>query len=254
MFTKNALARKSVRNYSLLHFSDELKREIALQVKQLTPLYDDAVINFKFCPAGTVRDAVKGNIIKAPYYIIISAKPADGYLENVGFMAEQLVLWLTERGIGTCYCGMGRPANADAVTDEYCITLALGYPDEKESFRNDEGTFKRKALSDYLLGDKENDFLLPFVRYARLAPSAINAQPVMYEMVGTSLKVYRKKQLVPKLERMQRIDTGIALAHIVLYAREQGYHADIFKDEDKSSHKKLIYFLTVNIMEESIDE
>jgi len=95
MFTQAAIQRKSVRNYSPQRFSDELKAQIGLAVKSLVPLYDDAQTNFKFCPANTIREQVKGNLVKAPYYIIISAKKADGFLENVGFMAEQLVIWLT---------------------------------------------------------------------------------------------------------------------------------------------------------------
>ncbi|MBE6819112.1 MAG: hypothetical protein E7517_08165 [Ruminococcaceae bacterium] len=253
MFTQAAIQRKSVRNYSPQRFSDELKAQIGLAVKSLVPLYDDAQTNFKFCPANTIREQVKGNLVKAPYYIIISAKKADGFLENVGFMAEQLVIWLTQQGIGSCYCGMGRPAGGAAIADEYCITLALGFPAEKESFRASEAEFKRKELSAYLIGDGENDFLEPFIRFARLAPSAVNAQPVVFEMDGGSIKVFRKKPLLSKLEKMQRIDTGIALAHIFMYAWEKGYHIDFYKD-GKTRTNRMIYFLTLNILEEVTDE
>ena len=253
MFTQAALKRKSVRNYSPERFIDALKAKITRAVKELVPLYDDAVTNFKFCPANTIRDVVKGNLVKAPYYIILSAKEADGYLENVGFMAEQLVIWLAQEGIGSCYCGMGKPASGAQISDTYCITLALGYPAEKESFRESEEQFKRKPIEAYCIGNAENDFLEPFIYYARLAPSAINAQPVVYEPDGSSIHVYRKKPLLSKLEQMQRIDTGIALAHIFLYAREKGYHIDFYKG-DKARHDKYIYFLTLNIMEEVADE
>ncbi len=252
MFTQAALARRSVRNYSDLKFSDTLKAEIAGAVKALQPLYADAQTNFKFCPANMVRDVIKGNIVKAPYYIIISAKNADGYLENVGFMAEQLVIWLTEKGIGSCYCGMGRPAAGSDISDEYCITLALGYPGEKEAFRENETQFKRKELDTYLIGNKENDFLLPFIRFARLAPSAVNAQPVLFEMDGTSIHVYRKKPMLSKIDKMQRIDTGIAIAHIYLYAREHGLYIEKYRDAKESG--KLIYFITLEILEETHHE
>ena len=252
MFTQAALKRRSVRNYSDLKFSEALKAEIAGAIKQLKPLYDDAVTNFKFCPANLIRDELKGNLVKAPYYIIISAKPADGYLENVGFMAEQLVIWLTEQGIGTCYCGMGRPASGSDIHDAYCITLALGYPTGKEAFRESEEQFKRKELGTYLLGDTENDFLEPFIRFARLAPSAVNAQPVLYEMDGTAIHIYRKKPLLSKFEQLQRMDTGIAIAHIYMYAWEHGFFIDSYKDVKEKS--KLIYFITLKIMEETRDE
>ena len=100
------------------------------------------------------------------------------------------------------------------------------------------------------MGDKENDFLEPYIRYARLAPSAINAQPVMFEMAGNAVHVYRKKPHFSKLEKMQRIDTGIALSHIFMYAREQGYHIDYFKDSN-TGNDRYIYFISLNILEDS---
>ncbi|MBQ3432060.1 MAG: hypothetical protein IJG23_04675 [Clostridia bacterium] len=253
MFTQAVLQRRSVRSYSDLKFSDALKARIAEAVKALVPLYDDALTNFKFCPANLIRNEIKGKIVKAPYYIIISAKKADGYLENVGYMAEQLVIWLTENGIGSCYCGMGRPAGGSDISDEYCITLALGFPSETEPFRTEESQFKRKELGDYLLGNKENDFLEPFLRCARLAPSAINGQPVFFEAAGNTIHVYRKKSVLAKMEQMQRIDTGIALSHIFMYAAEHGYHIDYYKDGNPA-YNKYIYFISLNVMEETQDE
>lgn len=254
MFTQSALKRKSVRSYSSEKFSDELKLEIAQAIKELTPIYDDAETNFKLCPAALIEGELKGRPVKAPYYILISAKEADGYLENAGFMAEQLVIWLTEKGIGSCYCGMVRPRNDEDVEGKYCITLALGYPSEKEQFRSSEEDFKRKDLDYYLTGDKENDFLEPFIRYARLAPSAVNKQPAVYEMNGAGITAYRRKPgKILNLEKMQRIDLGISLSHIYMYARERGYHVDFYKDDVSQKHN-LIYFISLNIMEEIEDE
>ena len=254
MFTQAAIKRKSVRSYSSEKFSDETKLEIAQAIKELTPLYDDAVTSFKLVPENLIHGEVKGRAVKAPYYIIISADKADGYLENAGYMAEQLVIWLTEKGIGSCYCGMVRPREVNDIEGEYCITLALGYPSEKESFRQSEEEFKRKDLEKYLIGDKENDFLEPFIRYARLAPSAINKQPAIYEMNGAGIVAYRQKPgMISYLEKMQRIDLGISLSHIFMYAKENGYHVDFYKD-NVTPKDKLVYFISLNIMEEIEDE
>jgi len=147
---------------------------------------------------------------------------------------------------------MGRPASGAQISDTYCITLALGYPAEGDAFRSDVHQFKRKEIGSYLIGDSENDFLEPFIHFARLAPSAVNAQPVLFEMDGTSIHVYRKKPMLSKMEQMQRIDTGIAIAHIFMYAWEHGYYIDAYKDIKEKN--RLIYFITLNIMEETRDE
>ena len=54
------------------------------------------------------------------------------------------------------------------------------------------------------------------------------------------------------MEQMQRIDTGIAIAHIFMYAWEHGYYIDAYKDIKEKN--RLIYFITLNIMEETRDE
>lgn len=253
MFVQSALKRKSIRDFSKERFSDGLKSEIADIIRGLIPLYGDAVTNFKFCPAALIRDDLSGKLVKAPYYIIISARRDDGYLENAGFMAEQLVIEMTARGIATCYSGMAKPRNEFSVKGEYCITLALGYPSEKESFRSDESEFKRIPLAKMLTGNAENDFLEPFICCARLAPSAMNKQPVVYELHSNTIDVYRKKPITAYFDKLQRIDTGIAVSHIFMYAKECGFHIDTYK-KGISEKDKLIYFLSLDIMEETEDE
>lgn len=253
MFKEAILKRKSVRSFSDKRFSDELKSEIANDIKNLTPLYDDAVTNFKFCTAKLIKNDISGKLVSAPYYIIISARPEDGFLENAGFMAQQLVLILTLKGIGTCYCGMGKPRKDFSVKGEYCITLALGFPAEKEKWRDDISEFKRKPLEKFLIGDSENDFLEPFAQAARLAPSAVNMQPVLLEMNGSSIDVYRKKPPLSRFDNLQRIDVGIAIAHIFMYARDRACHIDFFK-KGVSGTKKYIYFISLNVLEELANE
>ncbi len=244
--------RKSVRNYSAQKFSDALKAEIADVIKSLRPMFDDASTYFKLVPEDLVRNELSGSLVSAPYYIIISSDAGDGVLENAGFMAEQLVLELTDRGIGTCYCGMAKAKKSSSISGEYGITVALGYPAEKEKFRNSESDFKRKDINKILIGDKENDFFFPYIRAARLAPSAVNKQPVVYEMNTDSVDIYRKKNALAYMERMQKIDSGIAAAHIYCLAKIRGMTVDFYK-KGTDLREKLIYVISLNIVEEKYE-
>ena len=42
-------------------------------------------------------------MIEAPHYLVIASEPAPSYLENAGFMGEDLVLKMTELEIETCW-------------------------------------------------------------------------------------------------------------------------------------------------------
>ena len=73
-------------------------------------------------------------------------------------------------------------------------------------------------------------------------------------MNGAGIVAYRRKPgKIAYLDKMQRIDMGISLSHIFMYAREKGYHVDYYKD-DVTPKDKLIYFISLNIMEEIKDE
>ena len=247
MLSDAIIKRKSVRKYSSKKFSDAVKAEIAEKIKELSPMFDDAATYFKLVPENLIRDELSGMLVTAPYYIIISSDGKDGDLENIGYMAEQLVLKLTEMGIGTCFCGMGKPKQSSSINGVYGITLALGYPAESESFRQSRSDFKRKNIEDFLLGDKESDFYLPFIEAARLAPSAINRQPVLFEMNVSSIDIYRKKPVMEKMDSMQRVDAGIAAAHIFAVASDKGYGVEFFK-KGTELREKYIYVISIKLV------
>jgi hypothetical protein len=87
--------------------------------------------------------------------------------------------------------------------------LTFGYPDGELTRNIDE--FKRFSLEE--ISDKPNQKLEP----ARLAPSSVNSQPWYFKHVDEYIHVFLLQRgfiTVKKLERMNHIDIGIALAHL----------------------------------------
>lgn len=116
--------RKSIRNFTDEKFTQEMVNKINAYIKQLIPCKTGINVAVYFLEDEKVKGLFK---VKAPYYIVMTSETKEDYDINAGFMLEQLVLWLTSEGIGTCWLGSGKP-NKDISKKfklNYVTTIAL---------------------------------------------------------------------------------------------------------------------------------
>lgn len=202
--------RKSVRSYSGDPVDADTLRKIKAFSCELKPLYPEIAVRSEIVD----RDSVKCMLPWiTPQLIAIYSEDKPGYLENVGFMFQQMDLYLQSIGLGACWLGMGRMrAQADKAADgmKFVMLIAFGIPKGKAT-RSGAEEFKRKALNE--ISDREDSRLEP----ARLAPSSINSQPWYFTHEGSVLHIYCVQQGFLKAKTigyMNAIDVGIALAQL----------------------------------------
>ena len=118
-----------------------------------------------------------------PYYLAIYSDKKEFYQENVGFVFQQLSLYLQSIGIGSCWVGMASPKIKD---DEFVIVISFG---KSNDMTRDVDDFKRKRLCE--ISDSNDKRLTP----ARLAPSAINSQPWYFKHCGKDLMFIRSNRI-----------------------------------------------------------
>jgi nitroreductase len=198
--------RKSTRKYDMTSLDDTIFEDIwKFWADDVKPLYNIKV-DYKI----TESEKIKGLFaVKAPHYLTISSEVKDGYLTNVGFMFQQMDLYLQNIGLGSCWLGSAKPLVKPEPPLEFVIMLAFGKPLERP-YRN-LSEFKRKPLNE--ISDASDKRL----EAARLAPSGINSQPWYFVNDGNIFHVYCEKHGAVKAliyERMNKIDMGIALAHL----------------------------------------
>ena len=154
--------------------------------------------------------------------LVIYSEDKEGSMENVGFIFQQVDLYIQSLGLGVCWLGMGRlneQGTVEAKTYDglnYVIMLAFGHP-KGEAVRRNVAEFRRKTLSE--IDDKADERLEP----ARLAPSSVNSQPWYFVHEGEIIHTYCALQGFFKskaLSNMNRIDIGIALAHLYISNKE----------------------------------
>lgn len=207
--------RKSVRSYTNDPLDEATLMEIRAFIARMKPLDPELRVGWDIVPSGQVKCILPW---KAPQLIAMYTEDKPGALENVGFLFQQLDLYLQGRGIDACWLGMGKPEQQLAAKDglPFCMLLAFGTPRE-DALRDGASQFKRKALSD--IADEPDERLEP----ARLAPSSMNSQPWSFTHEGDAIHVWRAAPtglMRRAMEKMNRIDMGIALAHLYVSSPE----------------------------------
>lgn len=200
--------RRSVRKYTGVPVSPPDLETIQSFCAAATPLFPEIRVRTEIVAKEQVRFYLPW---KTPQLLAIFSENKPGYLKNVGFLFQQVDLFLQSMGLGSCWLGLGklRDIGVEIEGMEFVILMAFGHTNEP--FRTDASQFQRKPLSQ--ITDTPDDRLEP----ARLAPSSTNSQPWFFTHQDETIHVYQNESGLLRhkmLGRMNQIDIGIALAHL----------------------------------------
>jgi len=212
--------RKSCRKYLDDEIDMSAIREFMDNVKPLTP-----EINYSY----EILTKDKLNIRtrwKAPYYLTLYSDKKDKYGVNIGFIFQQLSLFLQNLDIGSCWVGM---ASLKENNPEFVIAISFG---KSNDLTREISQFKRKSLSE--ISDTEDERLIP----AQLAPSAVNSQPWYFKHSDEGFDVYKVKHNIVKrkiLGKWNDVDIGIALAHLYV-SNPETFEFEVKDKKDIKGH------------------
>lgn len=170
----------------------------------------------------------------APYYLAIYSEKKENYGLNVGFIFQQLSLYMQSLNIGSCWVGMG---SVKKKNPEFVILISFG---KSNDLKRDISGFKRKSLSK--ISDAEDEKL----KAAQLAPSAINLQPWYFKHTEEGYDVFKVKHNIVKRKivgKWNDIDIGIALAHLYVSNKDTFQ----FEFKNKSDIKGYAYIGSLKI-------
>ena len=191
-----------------------------------------------------------GFIQGATGFIVGSLSPGEKNLEDYGYLMEQIILFVTSLQLGTCWLGgsftrssFARKINAgpDVIIPAVSSSGEMIDPEQAR-----KGVLRRQVKGDQRLAwDKlffDNNFGTSLsleaagawgtpLEMLRLGPSASNKQPWRVIRRGSQFHVflqrtrgYRESSLTRfmGIVDIQRLDTGIAMCHFELTARQLG--------------------------------
>ena len=194
-------------------------------------------------------DQVKSGLMKkAPHYIAAFSEAKGPYMANVGFMLQQMDLYFSANGIGSCWVGIPKPVRKviESSSLEFKILMQFGKASET-LHRTNASEFRRKSLSE-ITDIKDADELL---EAARLAPSAVNRQNWYFTGDKNLINAY---SLTPNFfgnlvgGKYSLINVGVAICHLQIAAEHFGKTTAItFEEKRENPRKGLEYVASLKI-------
>lgn len=220
---------------------EELNK-IKEKFKELKPLMENIKIDFKIVP-GEETNCKRGE----EYCILLYSEKKDNYLQNIGYIGEQLDLFLVSLNIGTLWFGIGKVEEEKYNNLDFVIMIAIKkVPEDK--FRKEMFKSKRKEINEIWKGNK----YIEIANIVRFAPSACNTQPWLVESKEKELNIYRykkpgKRRIMPidKVIYYNKIDMGIFLFFLELCLENNNikYNKEIFIDNSEEEKTLLANYL-----------
>ena len=241
--------RKSIRTFEGTAIEPEIKQQIISYMKTGNVGLFGNKVDFYWIDgsAGEFKDVKLGTygvISGTKNYISGKVKEGDKNLEDFGYCMEKVILYCTQLNIGTCWMG-GTYNKTDFATavglqeDEIipAVTPVGYFGDRKRTidkmFRRFAGSDQRKPFDELFftetfgkpLTTEQREMYGYFLEMVRLAPSASNKQPWRIVLIGNVFHFYLRRTLGYNSKFMssdlQRVDMGIAMAHLDLTLSEK---------------------------------
>ena len=171
-------------------------------------------------------------VTEAPYYIaFIGDMNAPNVQASAGYIGEGVILEATALGLNTCWVGgfFKRESvvkQIDLKDSEQILAITpIGYSkEEADRVGNSAKKYRRKDLNGLILSEEGEigEWTDSALEAARLAPSAANRQPWRFVISEDSITVSSNNKR-EGFGVSRRLDCGIAMLHLELGARVNGF-------------------------------
>lgn len=245
--------RRSIRKFKKEEVPEQLLKDIIYFGSNIPKLHGNIQMKLELYKNIEERVRVKGLWkVDAPYYLAFYSEETEGYLENAGYILEHVLLYMTGKGLGTCYLKSTRLPQSGPVGLKQVIVVAFGYP--KTLLYRDPATAKRLPLKELCVFKEEvGESLKNILRAIRLAPSAMNTQPWRFIVYHDKIFIFSCREFLPSpsFASMREIGTGIMLAHLTIAAEEMWMNVKMEAEEvmEKKSYKSGAYVTTAFLNE-----
>ena len=205
--------------------------EIQNAYSKFTPLHSGIKTAIRIVPEKQTNCRRGGE-----YCILLFSEKKDGYLQNIGYLGEQLDLYLVSRNIGTLWFGIGKIKEEPFADMEFVIMFSIRKISDDSKYRRDMFKSKRKSIEEIWDGEQISDV----TDIVRFAPSACNSQPWFVKNIDGKLSVYRykkpgKRGIMPvdKVSYYNRIDMGIFLCFLDICLEHSNidYERKLYSDD-----------------------
>jgi hypothetical protein len=214
--------RKSIRKFDkTLSISEEELVILEARINELKPLLKDINVQFSIVE----RDQTTAK--RGEYCLLMYSEKKPFYLQNAGYMLEQIDLFLASYNIGVCWYGVAKPLDKQYAGLKYIIMLAFGKC-RSVDFRKNVSEYKRKPINSIWHGN----YFLDIAEVVRIAPSGCNLQPWRITCSNNEIKVCKnsttkgfpnKKLALYRETDFSLIDMGICLCYLEICLSQKSF-------------------------------
>lgn len=233
--------RKSIRGYRMEPLNQTVLSGIYAFMEQMEPLFPGIRTRLEIADCISGKDKMRGLFkAEAPYYLLIYSEKREKSQLNAGYIMEMLSLYLTTRGVGSCFLGFTKKKREGGQEGlEFVMAMAFGWP--KGSLLRQGYGVKRLSLDELCVyKERPKTWVKEILEAARLAPSSMNNQPWRFVVYENRVHVFSKlptsRRMV--LNRFTEFDMGIMLANVMVAAEEIWMDLDLIR-LDNITHKSL---------------
>lgn len=243
--------RRSVRKFRMEPVAADVLDKIRKFSANVTPLDGSSRVEFDIYEhIDKKKDKVRGMWKReAPYYLLVYCEDTPGAHRNAGYMAEQVVLYLTIKELGSCYLGETKIGLSEKNGLKRLLVIAFGYA-QGALYRTIDEAHRFPLSGLCVFKDEPGENMKKILKASRLAPSSFNSQPWRFVVYADRIYVFAKKTMASgygALAAMRDFNMGIVLSHIMLAAEEFWMNMETVTDEQflKKSYKNGDYICTI---------
>lgn len=216
--------RKLVKNYYMEQLDQSMLDHILNFAAHITPIMNGIKYEYKIIDNTKLENNLSGVFsIKAPYFFVISSNNNDDDLLNAGYIMEQIALYLTIKGLGSCFIGAKKSRKEELIGLQYEHMVMLAFGKSKDNKFLEMKKVNRSKESNMCIYKEEVDNNMKLLIKAALsAQSSFMYQTWKFVVYENRIHVFCNKDLsfAKGYHELKYFDIGIMLSHIVIAAEE----------------------------------
>ncbi len=241
--------RKSVSRYVMNEIPEKELDRLKKYFSEVTNLFGNIDTEVEILDNTEGKNSAAGLLgVKAPYYMIFYSEDKPKAMMNLGYLMQQMALYLCTRGLGACYIKNPRLKKYDRTRNGKTALAALAFGKAKGSHVRKAAEAQRKPLSQICtFREQPRQWVRQMVEAGRMAPSKGNRQPWRFVVYDNSIHIYTAGESAERLSREEEMAFGALFANLLVAGEELWLELDLIRLESlaSSQYKPEQYLLSV---------
>lgn len=168
--------------------------------------------------------------VKAPYYLVFYSEEKPRYLMNLGYLMQQMALFLCTKGLGACFVKNIHLKKDQMMVNGKKAIVALAFGKSKEPYIRKASEAYRKPLEQICtFREQPRQWVRQMVEAARMAPSRNNRQPWRFIVYDNCIHIYTSGASSEQLSVADELSFGALFANLLVAGEELWLELDLIR-------------------------